>query len=55
VLIARPGERIGDSAVDIAEHAAFLETRRLRRFTHACTAPNDWTPARGCTLSTIAQ
>jgi phosphate uptake regulator len=33
VLIARSLERIGDKAVDIAEQAAFLQTRQLREFT----------------------
>ena len=37
VLIARSLERIGDNAVDIAEQAAFLETRQLRQFTDAST------------------
>ena len=37
VLIARSLERIGDNAVDIAEQAAFLETRHLRQFTDAST------------------
>jgi phosphate transport system protein len=37
VLIARSLERIGDNAVDIAEQAAFLETRQLREFTDAST------------------
>jgi phosphate transport system protein len=37
VLIARSLERIGDNAVDIAEQAAFLETRQLRVFTDAST------------------
>ena len=37
LLIARSLERIGDNAVDIAEQAAFLETRKLRQFTDAST------------------
>ena len=37
LLIARSLERIGDNAVDIAEQAAFLQTRELRQFTDAST------------------
>jgi phosphate transport system protein len=35
VLIARSLERIGDNAVDIAEHAAYLATGQLREFSDA--------------------
>jgi hypothetical protein len=38
VLLARSLERIGDNAVDIAEHAAFLVTAELREFTDASRA-----------------